>query len=184
MKNEIRSQNISDFYICSLSCQSIVYKGMFLAEQLSNFYPDIQKENFISKYAVYHQRYSTNTFPTWSLAQPFRVIAHNGEINTLKGNKNWMSAHEPRMQHENFGNNIDDLKPIIDSKASDSAALDSTIELLVKANRSLPMAKIMTIPEAWAHRRDFPKKLKDLYAYGGAVMEPWDGPAAILWSLW
>ena len=97
---------------------------MFLAEQLSNFYPDIQNENFISRYAVYHQRYSTNTFPTWSLAQPFRVIAHNGEINTLKGNKNWMAAHEPRMEHKNFGNNVDDLKPIIDSKASDSAALD------------------------------------------------------------
>ena len=179
IEKEIRNQNISDFYICSLSCQSIVYKGMFLAEQLSNFYPDIQNENFISRYAVYHQRYSTNTFPTWSLAQPFRVIAHNGEINTLKGNKNWMAAHEPRMEHKNFGNNVDDLKPIIDAKASDSAALDSTIELLVKANRSLPMAKIITIPEAWSHRRDFPKKIKDLYAYGGAVMEPWDGPAAI-----
>ena len=179
IEKEIRNQNISDFYICSLSCQSIVYKGMFLAEQLSNFYPDIQNENFTSRYAVYHQRYSTNTFPTWSLAQPFRVIAHNGEINTLKGNKNWMAAHEPRMEHKNFGNNVDDLKPIIDSKASDSAALDSTIELLVKANRSLPMAKIITIPEAWSHRRDFPKKIKDLYAYGGAVMEPWDGPAAI-----
>ena len=147
IEKEIRNQNISDFYICSLSCQSIVYKGMFLAEQLSNFYPDIQNENFISRYAVYHQRYSTNTFPTWSLAQPFRVIAHNGEINTLKGNKNWMAAHEPRMEHKNFGNNVDDLKPIIDAKASDSAALDSTIELLVKANRSLPMAKIITIPE-------------------------------------
>jgi len=179
IEKEIRKQNISDFYICSLSCKSIVYKGMFLAEQLSNFYPDIQKENFISKYAIYHQRYSTNTFPTWSLAQPFRVIAHNGEINTLKGNKNWMNAHEPRMKHKNFENNIDDLKPVIDQAASDSAALDSTIELLVKTNRSLPMAKIITIPEAWSHRRDFPKKLKDLYAYGGAVMEPWDGPAAI-----
>ena len=164
IEKEIRNQNISDFYICSLSCQSIVYKGMFLAEQLSNFYPDIQNENFISRYAVYHQRYSTNTFPTWSLAQPFRVIAHNGEINTLKGNKNWMAAHEPRMEHKNIGNKVEDLKPIIDAKASDSAALDSTIELLVKANRSLPMAKIITIPEAWSHRRDFPKKIKDLYA--------------------
>ena len=97
IEKQIRKKNINDFYICSLSCQSIIYKGMFLAEQLSNFYPDIQNENFISKSAVYHQRYSTNTFPTWSLAQPFRVIAHNGEINTLKGNKNWMTAHEPRM---------------------------------------------------------------------------------------
>ncbi|SVA09889.1 uncharacterized protein METZ01_LOCUS62743 [marine metagenome] len=179
IEKEIRNQNITNFYVCSLSCQSIVYKGMFLAEQLANFYPDIQDQHFISKYAVYHQRYSTNTFPTWSLAQPFRVIAHNGEINTLKGNKNWMAAHEPRLNHENFTDAMIDLKPIIDQDASDSAALDATIELLVRSNRSLPMAKIITIPEAWAHRRDFPKKLKDLYAYANAVMEPWDGPAAI-----
>ena len=179
IEKKINQENINDFYICSLSSQSIIYKGMFLAEQLSNFYPDIEDERFISKFAVYHQRYSTNTFPTWSLAQPFRIIAHNGEINTLKGNKNWMAAHEPRMQHKNFENNIDDLKPIIDKSASDSAALDSTIELLVRSNRSLPMAKLMTIPEAFAHRRDFPKKLKDLYSYANAVMESWDGPAAI-----
>ncbi len=179
IEKKITQENISGFYVCSLSSQSIVYKGMFLAEQLSNFYPDIKDERFISKYAVYHQRYSTNTFPTWSLAQPFRVIAHNGEINTLKGNKNWMSAHEPRMSHKNFENNIDDLKPIIDSAASDSSALDATIELLVRSNRSLPMAKIMTIPEAFAHRRDFSKKLKDLYTYANAVMESWDGPAAL-----
>ena len=179
IEKKINQENINDFYICSLSSQSIIYKGMFLAEQLSNFYPDIQDKRFISKFAVYHQRYSTNTFPTWSLAQPFRVIAHNGEINTLKGNKNWMSAHEPRMSHPNFENTIDDLKPIIDQSASDSAALDATIELLVRSNRNLPMAKLMTIPEAFAHRRDFPKKLKDLYAYANAVLESWDGPAAI-----
>ena len=179
IEKKINEENINDFYICSLSSQSIIYKGMFLAEQLSNFYPDIQDKRFVSKFAVYHQRYSTNTFPTWSLAQPFRIIAHNGEINTLKGNKNWMSAHEPRMQHVNFKSDIDDLKPIIDQSASDSAALDATIELLVHSNRSLPMAKLMTIPEAFAHRRDFPKKLKDLYTYAYAVLESWDGPAAI-----
>ena len=132
IEKQIRKNNINDFYICSLSCQSIIYKGMFLAEQLANFYPDIQNEKFVSKSAVYHQRYSTNTFPTWSLAQPFRIIAHNGEINTLKGNKNWMTAHEPRMEHKNFGESVEDLKPIIDANASDSAALDSTIELLLK----------------------------------------------------
>ena len=175
----IRNENINDFYICSLSSQSIIYKGMFLAEQLSNFFPDILDDRFISKFAIYHQRYSTNTFPTWSLAQPFRIIAHNGEINTLKGNKNWMAAHEPRLNHKNFNSSIEDLKPIISSDSSDSAALDSAFELIVNSNRSLPMAKIMTIPEAWAHRRDFSKKLKDLYAYSNAVMEPWDGPAAI-----
>jgi len=179
IEKKINQENINNFYICSLSSQSIIYKGMFLAEQLSNFYPDIQDKRFVSKFAVYHQRYSTNTFPTWSLAQPFRVISHNGEINTLKGNKNWMSAHEPRMSHPNFEKNIDDLKPIINNSASDSAALDATIELLVRSNRNLPMAKIMTMPEAFAHRRDFSKKLKDLYAYANAVMESWDGPAAI-----
>jgi glutamate synthase (NADPH/NADH) large chain len=179
IEKKINLENINDFYICSLSSKSIVYKGMFLAEQLSNFYVDIEDRRFISKFAVYHQRYSTNTFPTWSLAQPFRVIAHNGEINTLKGNKNWMAAHEPRMKHQNFESKIDDLKPIIDQTASDSAALDATMELLVHCNRSLPMAKLMTIPEAFAHRRDFSKKLKDLYAYANAVMESWDGPAAI-----
>ena len=179
IEKKINENNISDFYVCSFSSQSIIYKGMFLAEQLSNFYLDIKDKRFVSKFAVYHQRYSTNTFPTWSLAQPFRVIAHNGEVNTLKGNKNWMKAHEPRMSHSNFNNTIDDLKPIIDNSASDSAALDATIELLVRSNRNLPMAKLMTIPEAFAHRRDFPKKLQDLYAYANAVIESWDGPAAI-----
>ncbi len=179
IENQIRKENINDFYICSFSCRSIIYKGLFLAEQLANFYPDILDKRFISKFAVYHQRYSTNTFPTWSLAQPFRVLAHNGEINTLKGNKNWMSAHEPRLQHINFENFIDDIKPIINSNDSDSAALDAAMELLVHADRSLPMVKLMMIPEAWAHRKDFTVKLKNLYAYANAVMEPWDGPAAI-----
>ena len=179
IENQIRKENINDFYVCSFSCRSIIYKGLFLAEQLSNFYPDILDKRFISKFAIYHQRYSTNTFPTWSLAQPFRVLAHNGEINTLKGNKNWMAAHEPRLQHNNFKDSIEDLKPIINSNDSDSAALDATMELLVHANRSLPMAKLMMIPEAWAHRKDFTVKLKNLYAYANAVIEPWDGPAAI-----
>ena len=167
------------FIFALFSCHSIIYKGLFLAEQLSNFYTDILDKRFISKFAIYHQRYSTNTFPTWSLAQPFRVLSHNGEINTLKGNKNWMSAHEPRLQHINFGNFVDDIKPIINSNDSDSAALDSAMELLVHADRSLPMAKLMIIPEAWAHRKDFTVKLKNLYAYANAVIEPWDGPAAI-----
>ena len=179
IEKEIKKENINNFYICSFSCFSIIYKGMFLAEQLSNFYPDILDKRFISKFAIYHQRYSTNTFPTWSLAQPFRVLAHNGEINTLKGNKNWMSAHEARLSDDYFSTFIDDLKPIINENDSDSAALDSVMELLVHTNRSLPMAKIIMIPEAWAHRKDFSTKLKDLYAYANAVMEPWDGPAAI-----
>jgi len=179
IENKIKSLNINDFYICSLSTETIVYKGMFLAEQLSEFYKDLLDPDFKSKFAIYHQRYSTNTFPTWSLAQPFRVLAHNGEINTLKGNINWMSAHEPRITHPFFNERINDLKPILDSDASDSASLDGAFELLVQMDRDMPMAKSMIIPEAWSNRSDIPEKLKDMYAYCNAVIEPWDGPAAV-----
>ena len=172
-------ESIKDFYICSLSGRSIIYKGMFLAEQLDNFYPDLLDERFVSNFAIFHQRYSTNTFPTWWLAQPFRVLAHNGEINTLKGNRNWMRAHECRMAHDFFGDHVEELKPVIRPGSSDSAALDAVVELMVRADRELPMAKIMMIPEAWENERDMPQAHKDLYAYCNAVMEPWDGPAAV-----
>jgi glutamate synthase (NADPH/NADH) large chain len=158
IENRALAESIKDFYICSLSCRSVIYKGMFLAEQLTAFYPDLADERFTSNFALYHQRYSTNTFPNWWLAQPFRVIAHNGEINTLKGNVNWMKAHETRMAHENYGANIQDLKPVIQPGGSDSAALDSVFEV------------------------------RDFYSYCNAVMEAWDGPAAIaayggIWAL-
>ena len=179
IENKIKALNINDFYICSLSTETIVYKGMFLAEQLSEFYTDLLDPDFKSKFAIYHQRYSTNTFPTWSLAQPFRVLAHNGEINTLKGNINWMSAHEPRITHPFFDERINDLKPILDSDASDSASLDGAFELLVQTDRDMPMAKSMIIPEAWSNRSDISENLKDMYAYCNAVIEPWDGPAAV-----
>ena len=179
IENKIKALNINDFYICSLSTETIVYKGMFLAEQLSEFYPDLLDEDFKSKFAIYHQRYSTNTFPTWSLAQPFRVLAHNGEINTLKGNINWMSAHEPRITHPFFNERINDLKPILDSDASDSASLDGAFELLVQTDRDLPVAKSMIIPESWSNRSDMSDDLKNMYAYCNAVIEPWDGPAAV-----
>ena len=179
IENKIKLLNINDFYICSLSTETIVYKGMFLAEQLSEFYTDLLDPDFKSKFAIYHQRYSTNTFPTWSLAQPFRVLAHNGEINTLKGNINWMSAHEPRITHPFFDERINDLKPILDSDASDSASLDGAFELLVQTDRDMPMAKSMIIPEAWSNRSDMSENLKDMYAYCNAVIEPWDGPAAV-----
>jgi glutamate synthase (NADPH/NADH) large chain len=173
------AEHIKDFYICSLSCRSVIYKGMFLAEQLTAFYPDLLDELFVSNFAIYHQRYSTNTFPTWPLAQPFRVLAHNGEINTLRGNMNWMKSHEPRIANEIFGDAIDDLKPVIQSGSSDSAALDAVFELLVRAGRDLPMVKTMMIPEAWGQRQSVPDEHRYLYAYCNAVMEPWDGPAAI-----
>ncbi|HEV7370033.1 glutamate synthase large subunit [Arenibaculum sp.] len=175
----VRAEQINDFYICTLSSRSIIYKGMFLAEQLTSFYPDLLDGRFTSNFAIYHQRYSTNTFPTWPLAQPFRCIAHNGEINTLKGNVNWMKAHEPRIGHEVFGDHIHDLKPVIPTGTSDSGALDAVFELLVRAGRSAPMVKTMMIPEAWSQRPVMPEAHRNLYSYVNSVMEPWDGPAAI-----
>jgi glutamate synthase (NADPH/NADH) large chain len=172
-------ESIKDFYICSLSCRSIIYKGMFLAEQLDAFYPDLRDPRFESSFAIFHQRYSTNTFPTWRLAQPFRVLAHNGEINTLKGNINWMKAHECRLASPAFGEHIEDLKPVVQPGGSDSATLDAVFELLVRAGRDLPMVKTMLIPEAWRDESPMPKEHKLLYNYCNAVMEPWDGPAAV-----
>ncbi|CAN0602688.1 unnamed protein product, partial [Ectocarpus sp. 12 AP-2014] len=168
------TDSIKDFYICSLSCRSVIYKGMFLAESLADFYPDLNDERFVSNFAIFHQRYSTNTFPTWHLAQPFRMVAHNGEINTVRGNVNWMKAHECRMASETFGDNIEELKPVIQPGSSDSAALDAVFELVVRAGRSLPMAKIMLVPEAWDNNSAVPQSHKDLYGYSNAVMEPWD----------
>ncbi|PRY24510.1 glutamate synthase (NADPH) large subunit [Aliiruegeria haliotis] len=171
---------VHDFYVCSLSCRSIIYKGMMLAEQVAEFYPDLQDERFESAFAIYHQRYSTNTFPQWWLAQPFRMLAHNGEINTLKGNVNWMKSHEIRMAHGTFGDMAEDIKPIIAQGSSDSAALDSVFEMLVRAGRSAPMAKTMLVPESWSKQAvELPKPWRDMYSYVNAVMEPWDGPAAL-----
>ena len=167
-------------YLCSLSCRSIIYKGMMLAEQVAEFYPDLKDERFESAFAIYHQRYSTNTFPQWWLAQPFRMLAHNGEINTLKGNVNWMKSHEIRMASSAFGDMAEDIKPIIPAGTSDSGALDSVFEVLVRSGRSAPMTKTMLIPEAWSKTAtDMPKAWADMYAYCNAVMEPWDGPAAL-----
>ncbi|SDJ13358.1 glutamate synthase large subunit [Aliiruegeria lutimaris] len=174
------TRRVPDFYVCSLSCRSIIYKGMMLAEQVAEFYPDLQDERFESAFAIYHQRYSTNTFPQWWLAQPFRMLAHNGEINTLKGNTNWMKSHEIRMAHATFGPMAEDIKPIIPQGSSDSAALDSVFEMLVRAGRSAPMAKTMLVPESWSKQAvDLPQSWQDMYSYVNSVMEPWDGPAAL-----
>jgi glutamate synthase (NADPH/NADH) large chain len=179
IEKRVLEEHINDFYICSLSCHSLVYKGMFLAEQLTAFYPDLLDEGFVSNFAIYHQRYSTNTFPTWHLAQPFRTLAHNGEINTLRGNVNWMKSHEIRMASEAFGDYDDEIKPIVQTGSSDSAALDAVFEVLARAGRSAPLAKTMLIPEAWSQKATMPEAHKALYRYSNAVMEPWDGPAAI-----
>ena len=171
---------IGELYIASLSCRSIIYKGMMLAEQVAEFYPDLKDERFESAFAIYHQRYSTNTFPQWWLAQPFRMLAHNGEINTLKGNTNWMKSHEIRMASSTFGELAEDIKPIVPNGSSDSAALDAVFEVLVRAGRNAPMAKTMLVPESWSKQAvELPQAWRDMYSYCNSVMEPWDGPAAL-----
>lgn len=171
--------NLKDFYICSFSSRSVIYKGMFLAEALSEFYPDLMDKRFISRFAIFHQRYSTNTFPSWELAQPFRVLAHNGEINTLKGNINWMKIHEQDMSNELF-DDIESLKPVITPGNSDSASLDNVFELLIRSGKSVPLVKLMLIPDAWSKRRKtIPRAHQNLFNFLNSTIEPWDGPAAI-----
>ncbi len=180
IEKRVREASIQDFYVCSLSSRSLIYKGMFLAEQLSNFYPDLGDERFVSAFAIFHQRYSTNTFPTWRLAQPFRMLAHNGEINTRKGNINWMKNHEFKMASDLFGAEGEDIKPIIQPGGSDSSDLDAVFEVMVRAGRTAPLAKTILIPEAWSKKAStMPDAHRAMYAYANAVMEPWDGPAAL-----
>ncbi len=180
IEKRVAAANLQGFYICSLSARSVVYKGMFRAEDIDGFYADLRDPGFESAVALFHQRYSTNTFPEWRLAQPFRMLAHNGEINTLKGNINWMRSHEIRMAASAFGDRQEDVKPVIQPGGSDSAALDNTFEVLVRAGRSAPMAKALVMPEAWSRQNELMKpEHQALYAYCNAVMEPWDGPAAI-----
>jgi len=170
---------LNDFYICSFSSRSIIYKGMFLAEALSEFYPDLRDSRFISRFAIFHQRFSTNTFPSWDLAQPFRTLAHNGEINTLKGNINWMKIHQEDMKSK-FFDDVELLKPVITPGNSDSAALDNVFELLVRSGKSIPLVKLMLIPDAWSKRRKtIPKAHQHLFNFLNSTIEPWDGPAAI-----
>jgi glutamate synthase (NADPH/NADH) large chain len=179
IEKKVVEAQINDFYVCSLSCQSIIYKGLFLAESLSVFYPDLTDERFESRVAIFHQRYSTNTFPQWWLAQPFRSLAHNGEINTIRGNQNWMKSHEIKMAALAFGEQSGDIKPVIPAGASDTAALDAVFETLCRAGRDAPTAKLMLVPEAWQEGGDVPEAHQHMYNYLASVMEPWDGPAAL-----
>ncbi|MEO7689974.1 MAG: glutamate synthase central domain-containing protein, partial [Sphingomonas sp.] len=179
IEKQVIAAQIQGFYICSLSCRSIIYKGLFLAESLSVFYPDLQDQRFESRVAIFHQRYSTNTFPQWWLAQPFRCLAHNGEINTIRGNKNWMLSHEIKMASLAFGEYSEDIKPVIPAGASDTAALDATFEAICRSGRDAPTAKLMLVPEAWGPKGEMPRAHLDMYKYLASVMEPWDGPAAL-----
>ncbi|VVT24283.1 glutamate synthase, large subunit [Sphingomonas sp. EC-HK361] len=179
IEKRVIAAQISGFYVCSLSCRSIIYKGLFLAESLSVFYPDLTDQRFESRVAIFHQRYSTNTFPQWWLAQPFRCLAHNGEINTIRGNKNWMLSHEIKMASISFGEHSEDIKPVIPAGASDTAALDAVFEAICRSGRDAPTAKLMLVPEALDECSAVPGPHDAMYRYLASVMEPWDGPAAL-----
>ena len=179
IENKASKSSLNDFYICSFSSKSIIYKGMFLAEGISDFYLDLKDKRFISRFAIFHQRFSTNTAPSWNLAQPFRAIAHNGEINTFRGNKNWMKVHEEEMNSPLF-EDVNNLKPVIQKGSSDSAALDNVFELLNISGQPAPLAKLMLIPDAWSKKRKtLPRSHQQLFNFLNSTMEPWDGPAAI-----
>ncbi len=171
--------NQVDLYICSLSCRSVIYKGMFLAEHLTIFYPDLLDPRFVSRFAIYHQRYSTNTFPTWKLAQPFRRVAHNGEINTISGNINWMRSHETRLADPALDPFMSDIKPVVQVGGSDTATLDNVFELLTHAGRDAPAVKALMVPASVGAHSSMKAAHRDMFSYCNAVMEPWDGPAAL-----
>jgi glutamate synthase domain-containing protein 2/glutamate synthase domain-containing protein 1/glutamate synthase domain-containing protein 3 len=169
-------------YLPSLSSRVVVYKGLMLADQVERFYRDLSDERFVSALALVHQRYSTNTFPTWDLAHPFRFLAHNGEINTLRGNVNWMHARESMLASERYGADLEKIFPICTPGASDSAIFDNALELLVLTGRTLPQAMSMLIPEPWAGHESMPDDKKAYYEYQACLLEPWDGPASMAFT--
>jgi glutamate synthase (NADPH/NADH) large chain len=184
-ENEIAGSGIEDasvFHIPSLSCRTIVYKGLLLASQITNFYKELSDPDVTSALCLVHQRFSTNTFPSWQRAHPYRYIAHNGEINTLKGNVNWMHARQSLLQSPLLGDDVSKLFPIIAPDGSDSANFDNAVELLVQSGRSLPHAMAMLIPEAWAGNPHMKPEKRAFYEYHACMMEPWDGPAAIAFT--
>src|SRR5205809_659819 len=177
-----RDRGLARYYPVSMSCRTVVYKGMFLADQLGKYYPDLAEPDFESALALVHQRFSTNTFPTWSLEHPYRTIAHNGEINTLRGNVNWMAARQASVHSELYGKEISRLWPISYEGQSDTACFDNALEFLVQGGYSLPHAVMMMIPEAWAGNPLMDEQRRAFYEYHAALMEPWDGPAAIAFT--
>ncbi len=185
-RNEIEDMaaaaKINNFYIPSFSHRVIVYKGLLVSASVEKFYPDLSNPDYETSICVYHQRYSTNTFPKWPLAQPFRMLAHNGEINTVRGNRIWMSAREAELQADFWGKDIDLLKPIIQPGGSDSASLDNALEVLTMSGRSLLHAVTMLVPPAWSSDKSLPKVVKEFYEYHRCICEPWDGPAALCFS--
>ncbi|MBI9017512.1 MAG: glutamate synthase large subunit [Phycisphaerae bacterium] len=179
--NERFGDNAKDFYISTMSCKTICYKGMFLAPQLFGYYPDLSDQRVKSSLCLVHQRYSTNTFPSWALAQPFRLVAHNGEINTLSGNINWMRSQEHLMESDILGD-LSDVFPVLAPRGSDSACFDNALELLHMAGRSLPHSMMMMIPEAFGAQYHISTDKRAFYEYQASTMEPWDGPAAMVFT--
>jgi glutamate synthase (NADPH) large chain len=177
-----KERRLSGYYAVSISCHTVIYKGMFLADQLGTYYPDLHDEAFVSALALVHQRFSTNTFPAWSLAHPYRMIAHNGEINTLRGNVNWMAARQASVSSDLYGEDINKLWPISYEGQSDTACFDNALEFLVQGGYSLAHAMMMMIPEAWAGNPLMDEERRAFYEYHAALMEPWDGPAAIAFT--
>ncbi|HCR91770.1 MAG TPA: glutamate synthase subunit alpha, partial [Prolixibacteraceae bacterium] len=184
-EREIRESSIEAkdaFYIPSLSSKIIIYKGMLTPDQVREYYIDLQHPKMKSAIALVHSRFSTNTFPTWDLAHPFRMIAHNGEINTVKGNRLWMQAREALLKSEIYGNDLKKLYPVVEPNKSDSASFDNVLEFLHMTGRSLPHALCMMIPESFNSKNPIPQSLKDFYEYHSTIMEPWDGPASMVFS--
>src|SRR2546421_7990115 len=168
--------------VVSLSCRTVIYKGMFLADQLGKYYPDLHEPDFETALCLVHQRFSTNTFPSWPLAHPYRMVAHNGEINTLRGNVNWMAARQASVSSKLFGEDIGKLWPISYEGQSDTACFDNALEFLVQGGYPLAHAAMMLIPEAWAGNPLMDDERRAFYEYHAALMEPWDGPAAIAFT--
>ena len=178
----MQAQAGTDFYVASCSAKTVVYKGLTLPERLDAFYLDLKDDDARSSLALVHSRFSTNTFPTWERAHPYRRIAHNGEINTLRGNQNWMVAREGMLESDAFGEHIGDFKPIIRPNGSDSASLDNVVDFLVAGGRTLPHVMMMLVPEAWATQKDMDPTKRGFYEYHGGLVEPWDGPAALMFT--
>ena len=182
LERESLKAKINDFYCCSFSSRTIVYKGMLQAHQLDQFYLDLRNPNYKTNKVIFHQRYSTNTFPEWKLAHPFRYLAHNGEINTIRGNVNWMRARENSCSSDIWSTKIDQIKPFVSPEGSDSSELDNTLELLSISGRGLLKAVSMLVPEAYEKDEVFDKGLKAFYEYSSCIAEPWDGPAALVFT--
>ncbi len=178
----VASKEGEDFYVASCSSKTVVYKGLALPERLADFYLDLREQELKSSIALVHSRFSTNTFPTWERAHPYRHIAHNGEINTLRGNQTWMSARESLLSSSLFAEHLGDFKPIIRPGGSDSASLDNVVDFLVASGRPIAHVMMMLVPEAWSTQADMPEERRAFYEYQGALVEPWDGPAALLFT--